>query len=86
MRPVQNCHVCGTAGYLVDGRIVVTGEEGQGPPSVGQCPRCLRFVCSRHGEPLAITGGERRGLLRRSPSGPMTICCPFDRGVPLGGR
>lgn len=86
MKAVQHCYVCGGAGYLADGPMVMPEGDWEGPPSVGQCPRCHRFVCSYHGEPLDLTQGERKGLFgKRAGGGPRTICCPFDRGVPLGG-
>lgn len=86
MKVVQHCSVCGGAGYLVDGPIVLPVGEWEGPPNIGQCPRCHRFICSFHGEPLDLTGTERKGRFRkRGPEGPRTVCCPFDRGVPLGG-
>jgi hypothetical protein len=84
VRPVQHCYVCGSAGYLVDAPIVLTGEGTDGPPSIAQCPRCQRFICSLHGEPLDLTGERRRGLFRKPGSETLTICCPFDRGVALG--
>jgi hypothetical protein len=86
MRAVQHCSVCGGAGYLADGPIVVPERQPEGPPSVGQCPRCHRFICSYHGEPIDLTKEERKGIFRkRGGDGVRTICCPFDRGVPLEG-
>jgi hypothetical protein len=86
MKAVQNCYVCGGAGYLVDGPIELPPGEWEGPPSIGQCPRCHRFICVFHGEPLAAKQDERRGLFRkRGPEGPRTVGCPFDPGVALGG-
>jgi hypothetical protein len=79
---VQKCDVCGDAGYLEDGPIVVT-EDDEGPPSIGQCRRCRRFICSRHAEPLDLQARPRRWFGKPSP-GPRTLCCPFDRGVLLG--
>lgn len=81
MGQVQNCYVCGTGGLLVEDRIeVAPGDGASGPVFIGQCPRCHRFICSRHGEPLDLSG--KRRWFRRPRT--LTVCCPFDPDVPLG--
>jgi hypothetical protein len=66
---------------LVDERIqIVPGDTG-GPVLIGECHRCGRFVCSRHGEPLDLSGKKRWPWQKASA---LTIGCPFDPGVPLG--
>lgn len=83
MSQTQRCHVCGREGILVEDRIRLrAGDEAAEPLLVGQCPRCHRFLCARHGEPLDRRGRRPRKLFTR---GLLTICCPFDPGVPLGG-
>ena len=82
MGQTQECYVCRSVGLLVEDRIHVTPAAGQeGPLFVGQCPRCNRFICAEHGEPLDLTG-RRRWPWRKPDS--LTVCCPFDPGVPLG--
>lgn len=81
MEQRQTCCVCGSGGLLVDDRIqVVPGETG-GPVLIGECSRCHRFVCSKHGEPLDLSGQRRWPWQKPKVA---TIGCPFDPGVPLG--
>lgn len=84
MSQTQHCAVCGREGILVEERIRVRpGDDRTEPLLIGQCPRCHRFLCARHGEPLDRRGRRPRAFLAR---GLLTICCPFDPGVPLGGE
>jgi hypothetical protein len=87
MSQTQKCHVCGDAGLLVEGRVYVTGEAAAGPALIARCPRCKRFICSRHGEKLDLSTPEKRPLFsfggKKAPAS-LTVCCPFDPGVPLG--
>jgi hypothetical protein len=84
MSQTQRCDVCGRRAMLVEGLIQVRPGDDLGEPLlIGQCPRCHRFLCSRHGEPLDPHGRRRRPVLGR---GLLTLCCPFDPGVPLGGE
>jgi hypothetical protein len=61
------CDVCGREGLFVEVHLPGGPESGE-TRSTAQCPRCRRFICSRHFEPLP---GGRLG-------------CPFDPGVTLG--
>ena len=81
MGQIQNCYVCGSGGLLVEDRIQVAPGGGAGPVFIGQCPRCHRFICSRHGELLDLSG-KRRWPWQRPRT--VTVCCPFDPDVPLG--
>ncbi len=81
MGQMQTCWVCGRSGLLVEEQIQVS-PAGGGPTMLGQCPRCHRFICSQHGELLDLSG--KRGWFRKPQS--LTLCCPFDPGVPLGPR
>lgn len=79
MGQIQICYVCGGGGLLVEDRIQVS-PGGGGPVFIGQCPRCHRFICSEHGELLDLSG--KRKWPWRKPD-VLTVCCPFDPGVPL---
>lgn len=80
MATTQRCDVCGTTGWWTEGRIEISNEPPAGPPRIGQCPRCHRFVCEDHGEPLRISA---RGRTVRF-GGTRVVGCPFDPDVPLG--
>jgi hypothetical protein len=63
------CDVCRREGEFETSPLQIAAEAGSTRPLVvGQCPRCHRFICSRHAEPRA---DGRLG-------------CPFDPGIPLG--
>ncbi|HEV8600554.1 MAG TPA: hypothetical protein VGQ69_14435 [Gemmatimonadales bacterium] len=83
MGQLQSCFVCGSRGLLVEDRIQVTAAANAagGPTLIGQCPRCHRFICSRHGELLDLSGKRRWPW---QGSRPLTVCCPFDPDTPLG--
>lgn len=87
MSQTQHCYVCGASGLLVEGRVFVTEGQPPGPVFVARCPRCKRFVCSKHGEKLDLSAPEKKGLFglggKKGPVN-LTVCCPFDPGVPLG--
>ena len=76
----QTCFVCGAAGILAEDHILLPPGD-RGAHLIGQCPRCHRFICSRHAELLDL--GGRRGWFSRKPK-MLTACCPFDPEVPLG--
>jgi hypothetical protein len=86
MRQTQQCHVCGTVGFLVEGRIQMDSEAPAESVLVAQCPRCKRFICSRHGEKLALSAGPKSSIFSFGTKKPaaLTVCCPFDPGVALG--
>jgi len=86
MGQIQQCYVCGESGLLINTWIYVDSKADQGPPLIGQCPFCYRFICSHHGEKLDLSRGGRKS---GSFSGhrkltPLVVCCPFDPGIPLG--
>jgi len=87
MSQTQHCYVCGAAGLLVEGRIYVTEETPSGPVFIAQCPRCKRFICSRHGEKIDLSVQPKKSLFsfgaKKAPVN-LTVCCPFDPGVALG--
>ncbi len=62
------CDVCGRKGPYAEGPLPDGPPSGEAGWTV-QCPRCRRFICSRHLEPL--------------PDG--RLGCPFDPGVFLDG-
>jgi hypothetical protein len=65
------CDVCNREGEFDPSPLrLAAGPAAARPMIVGQCPRCHRFICSRHAEPL--------------PDG--LLGCPFEPGVPLGDR
>ncbi len=87
MSQIQECYVCGKRGLLVESHIQVGLSEAEmtGPLMIGHCPRCQRFICSRHGEkldPAKLRGSWLTKFFRRSSV--RVVCCPFDPGVPLG--
>ena len=85
MTQTQTCYVCGGQGLLADSPIYVGPDDGGGISMIGQCPRCNRFICSRHGEKLDLTR-ERKSTwfpVRRHKAGVLVLCCPFDPGVAL---
>lgn len=78
----QRCYVCNRWFPLVESR--VTSPRGQIPvPVTAQCARCLRYICSDHSELLDLSPRPRFSFTRRTAA-ELTLCCPFDPGVPLG--
>jgi hypothetical protein len=88
MGQTQSCYVCGGEGFLADGRIFLDAGGDEGPRFIGQCPRCQRFICTRHCEKLDPAGGKGKSWLPFGRSKPATVvaCCPFDPGTALGDR
>lgn len=87
MSQTQSCYVCGATGLLVEGRVFAAKDTTGGPVFIGECPRCRRFICNRHGEKLDLSPPQKRsffGLGGRKEPGRFTVCCPFDPGVALG--
>jgi hypothetical protein len=82
----QRCYVCGQWDTLVDARVVVKSNDKYFDRVVAQCPRCFRFICSDHGEKLDLSGRKSWLSFDRAKGGDVTICCPFDPGVPLGDQ
>jgi len=78
----QRCYVCNDWLPLVEERI--TSKRGRVEiPVVAQCARCLRYICSEHSEPLELAPRPWYSFGRRTGA-ELTMCCPFDPGVPLG--
>jgi len=84
MGQTQSCYVCGAWDDLVVSRISVRASDRYPPRVVGQCPRCRRFICSDHGEKLDLAPRKFWKLFASGKETVLTVCCPFDPGVPLG--
>lgn len=87
MGQTQLCYVCGATGILSEGRIFLDPAGHQGVRFIGECPRCQRFICDRHCEPVDVTGegGSWLSFLRSKPRA-LAACCPFDPGTILGDK
>lgn len=87
MSQTQQCYVCGASGLLVDSRIYVDAAE-ESTLLLGQCPRCRRYICSRHGEKLHLSEEGRKSWfsLSRRQWTSLVLCCPFDPGVALNDQ
>lgn len=88
MGQTQSCSVCGATGILSEGRIFLNPGGDQSVRFIGECPRCQRFICDRHCEPLDLSG-KPAGLwfsFGKQKPRVLVACCPFDPGTPLGDR
>lgn len=88
MSETQRCYVCGEWDDLVDVRVLIKSNDPYPQRVVAQCPRCLRFICSEHGEKLDLSGQKSKSWfgLGKPKETDLTVCCPFDPGIPLGDR
>jgi hypothetical protein len=77
----QLCYVCNRWFPLAATRVTSKSSRIH-QPIVAQCARCLRYVCSDHSEMLDL--GRRWFSFGRRKNADLTMCCPFDPGVPLG--
>ncbi len=78
----QRCYVCNSWLPLVEAR--VTSKSGRIHVRVtAQCSRCLRYICSDHAEMRDLSRRPWFSFGRRTDA-ELTMCCPFDPGVPLG--
>lgn len=80
--------MCGAGGVFCAQAVVVLGTISEGAGIVGQCPRCLTFVCSNHSE-LAVCHvssddlAELQASIEETGFVPVVLCCPFHH-IPLG--
>jgi hypothetical protein len=89
MGQIQKCYVCNGIGLLVEGRIVVSTDHSDGQIAfISQCPRCKRFICTKHCEKLDLSDKGKKSffLFRSRRPTTLTACCPFDAGVILGDK
>ena len=84
MSETQRCYVCGEWSPLADERVSVNAGSRESGRVVAQCPRCFRFICTRHSENLDLTRRAALFSFGRRATGNLVACCPFDPGVPLG--
>lgn len=84
MAETQSCYVCGRWETLVDSRLQVSANKQFPLGVVAQCPYCFRFICSEHGEKLNLSGSLPWWKFWDKGNAVLTICCPFDPGIPLG--
>jgi hypothetical protein len=76
---IQACSFCRKRAIALDGPIYVDPERNERAVLVAECPRCRRWLCNAHGEPLSgrVTEAERT-------LGLAALGCPFDYDVLLG--
>jgi hypothetical protein len=83
MSQEQRCFVCKAWGTAALTPIYVSGGTGESNGLVAQCPRCFRWLCNLHSEPLRERGAAEH---RSRQSNLLVLGCPFDPDVMLGSR
>lgn len=76
--------MCDVIGLLTDGPLPAVDASIDLTPLVAQCPRCRRYICTRHAEPVKVHLSEGGWLPRLLGLKTRCLCCPFDPGVALG--